>query len=118
MKKQFSAPEAIAVPEPKGRQVSIFTQLGHCLLLAVLASASDWFVSHYVLQTVQVVGPSMVPTMHPADHYFLNRLAYHMQPPRPGDIVVVRDPTDGAYVVKRIIATPGDSLYFHEGRVY
>ena len=120
MNKKFSGSEAFAAAAaaPSSRPVSIFTQLGHCLLLALLASASYWFVSHYVLQTVQVVGPSMIPTMHHADHYFLNRLAYHMQAPRPGDIVVVRDPTDGAYVVKRIIGTPGDSIYFHDGRVY
>lgn len=88
------------------------------ILIAVLAMLSYLLVSHYVLQTVQVVGPSMTPTLHDADHYFLNRWIYHWHSPRRSDIVVVKDPSDGAFVVKRIIAMPGESIYFKNGRVF
>ena len=88
------------------------------ILVAVLALCSYLLISHYVLQTVQVVGPSMTPTLHDADHYFLNRWVYHWHAPRRSDIVVIKDPSDGAFVVKRIIAMPGESVYFKNGRVY
>lgn len=86
--------------------------------MIVLAFASYLLISHFVLQSVQVVGVSMAPTLHDSDHYFLNRWAYHLHPPKHRDIVVIKDPTDGVYVVKRIIATPGESILFKDGYVY
>jgi len=88
------------------------------LLMIVLAMASYLFMSHFILQTVQVVGVSMTPTLQDADHYFLNRWIYHWRTPQHNDIVVIKDPTDGVYVVKRIIATPGESVFFKDGRVF
>jgi signal peptidase I len=123
MSMQFSDPESFAVGEPMLRRlegsrveaVSFFQVVWQALVFTGLAIFSYWVISHFVLQTVQVVGPSMVPTLHNSDHYFLNRWLYHLHEPQRRDIVVLKDPTDGTCVVKRIIATPGESLYFHEG---
>jgi signal peptidase I len=84
----------------------------------VLAVASYFVVSHFLLQSVKVVGRSMAPTLHDADHYLLNRWVYLFRAPRHRDVVVLRDPSDNGFSVKRIIATPGDSLYFKNGSVY
>jgi signal peptidase I len=86
--------------------------------LVVLGFASYLFISNYVLQSVQVVGASMFPTLRDTDHYFLNRMVYHLHPPKRNDIVVIKDPTDGVFVVKRIIAMPGESILFKNGHVY
>ncbi|HWD94379.1 MAG TPA: signal peptidase I [Verrucomicrobiae bacterium] len=99
--------------------MSSFIQQGaQCLLIAVLALGCYFFISHYVLQSVQVAGSSMWPTLHDSDRYFLNRWAYEMRPPRRGEIVVLKDPTDGAYCVKRVVALPGESVYFKKGRLF
>ena len=103
---------------PKVPVLSRFQQICQFLLLGVLATASYFIVSRCVLQSVRVVGASMVPTLHDADQYFLNRWAYYLHPPRHSDIVVVRDPTDGTYVVKRIIATPGEAVCIKNGEVF
>jgi signal peptidase I len=126
MSMQFSDPESFAMGEPVLRRldgsrveaVSYFQVIWQALVFAGLAITSYWVISHFVLQTVQVVGPSMVPTLHNSDHYFLNRWLYHLHAPQRSDIVVIKDPTDGTCVVKRIIATPGESVYFKHGRVY
>jgi signal peptidase I len=60
----------------------------------------------------------MVPTLHDADRYFLNRLVYCLHPPQRGDVVVLKDPSDGDYAVKRVVARSGDSVYLKSGRVY
>ena len=86
--------------------------------VTLLAFVSYLLISHFVLQSVQVVGASMVPTLHDSDHYFLKRWGYHLHPPKRSDIVVIKDPTDGVYVVKRIIAMPGESVLFKNGYVY
>ena len=111
-KKVFVQQKRVAVGEWMLRSI---LQL---ILIAVLALLSYLLVSHYVLQTVQVVGPSMTPTLRDADHYFLNRWIYHWHAPRRSDIVVIKDPSDGVFVVKRIVAMPGESVHFKNGHVY
>ncbi len=126
MNSEFPNPGAIGVSGPLFGRINTSTahtpsflyQIYQCLLLAGMAVASYWLISHFVLQSVEVLGPSMTPTLHNADHYFLNRWLYYVHSPKHSDIVVVKDPTDGTYAVKRIIATPGESVYFKKGRVY
>jgi signal peptidase I len=125
MSMQYSDPESFALGEQllhrpnrsRRGSVSYFQVIWQAAAFTALAILSYWMISHFVLQTVQVVGPSMSPTLHNSDHYFLNRWLYHVHPPKRSDIVVVKDPTDGTFVVKRIIATPGDSVLFSHGRV-
>jgi signal peptidase I len=93
-------------------------QLGQCVLVAVLATLSYFFISRYILQSVQVAGTSMSPTLHDSDQYFLNRWVYDFRAPRRGEIVVLRDPTDGAYCVKRVIALPGEAVALKNGHLY
>jgi signal peptidase I len=75
-------------------------------------------ITHFVFQSVQVDGQSMVPTLKNADSYWLNRLAYVKGEPRRSDIVALKDPQDNVLVVKRIIALPGQSVYLNHGKVY
>jgi signal peptidase I len=115
------APSLIRAVRKSGKPpvaASVLQQLFQCLIVGILAIGSYFFISHYILQTVQVVGVSMFPTLHDADRYFLNRLTYDFRAPQRGEIVVVRDPTDGEYCVKRIVGLPGESLVFKNGRMF
>jgi signal peptidase I len=104
--------------EAKTESPSLPGQIFQLLALAGLAVVSYLFITHFVFQSVQVVGVSMSPTLHDSDHYFLNRWAYHSRDPQQSDVVVIKDPTDGDFVVKRIIAGPGESVYFKNGQIY
>jgi signal peptidase I len=97
---------------------SFIQQIYQCLAIGALAVASYFLISHYVLQSVQVAGASMWPALHNSDRCFLNRLIYHFREPRRGEIVVVKDPTDGSYCVKRIVGLPGELLYFKNGDLF
>src|SRR5215831_11185220 len=97
---------------------SLAQQLCQCVIVAALALASYFGISHYILESVQVVGVSMVPTLHDSEHYILNRWIYHFRDPQRNDVVVLRDPGDHGYAVKRIIAAGGYSIYLRDGRVY
>ncbi len=103
-----------------GRAVprSILQQSYHFLALGILAVASYFLVSHFLLQSVKVVGRSMVPTLYDSQHYLLNRWVYYLHAPHHSDVVVLRDPSDNGFSVKRIVATPGDSIYMKGGCVY
>ena len=97
---------------------TILRQTLQCLVMVILATASYFVISRFLLQSVKVVGRSMVPTLCDSQHYLLNRWIYHVHPPRHSDIVVLRDPGDDGFSVKRIVATPGDSIYLKDGDVY
>lgn len=97
---------------------SLRTQVVQCGIVAAVALASYLLISHFVLQSVQVVGVSMAPTLKNTGYYFLNRCVYLMREPKPNDIVVIRDPLDQSYSVKRIVAAEGDSVYLKGGHVY
>jgi len=111
-------PVLFAIRDPIPRTPSFTKQLFHCSLVAVIAYLTYLFVTHFVLQSVQVVGVSMSPTLEPAGYYFLNRCVYLVRDPHPNDIVVIRDPSDNRYSVKRVVAGAGDSVYLKSGRVY
>lgn len=100
------------------RASSFFKSLMQCALVGALAYGSYFLVTHFVLQSVQVVGNSMAPTLADTGQYLLNRWVYLLREPKPADIVVLRDPADDSYAVKRIIAGGGDSIYLKAGRVY
>ena len=100
------------------RPLSFSQQLYQCFSVAALAMASYFVISHYVLQTVQVVGASMVPTLRDSQKYLLNRWVYHFRSPKRSDVVVLRDPIDNGFAVKRIIGTSGDWIYLKNGQVF
>jgi len=60
----------------------------------------------------------MSPTLHDSERYVLNRLIYHFRNPEPQDIVVLKDPADNTYAVKRIVAKEGDTVVVKEGHLY
>jgi signal peptidase I len=93
-------------------------QILACVVLAALVYGSFQVVTRYVLQSVQVVGASMAPTLHDSERYVLNRWVYHVREPQPRDIVVLRDPVDGCYAVKRIVAQAGDTVHLKGGQVF
>lgn len=57
----------------------------------------------------RVEGDSMLPAFRPGDRLLVNRLAYVVGKPRPGDVAVLRDPeVPGRLLLKRIGAVEGD----------
>jgi signal peptidase I len=95
------------------------SQFVHGLVwFSVLGTASYVIAAHYVAECIQVSGTSMVPTINDSDYYFLEHLTYLWRAPQRGDIVVIRDPTDGSHAIKRIIATQGETLLIKDGHTY
>jgi signal peptidase I len=110
-----------SVPRPRAAKAKarrILQQGQQWLTIAVLATASYFIISRFLVQSVKVVGRSMVPTLCDSQRYLLNRWIYCVHAPQRSDIVVLRDPSDNGFSVKRIIAAPGDSIYLSNGNVY
>jgi signal peptidase I len=95
----------------------LLRQLGILALIAILSMGCYLSISRCFVQTIEVVGESMIPTLQPGNHYILNRWAFHSAGPARGDVVVIRDPADHGYSVKRVIALGGESVHFVGGKV-
>ncbi|MCB9934755.1 MAG: signal peptidase I [Planctomycetes bacterium] len=122
---------------PLGVAWSVVVEVAKILMLVLLLRA-------YVVQVSQVQGPSMEGTlyggdekkavaadrlivervtplvMNNAEKWWVSWLPGFLTPElERGDIIVVRSPEDpGSELVKRLIALPGDTLKFEDGRLY
>jgi len=65
---------------------------------------------------VVVVGWSMHPTLAPGERVLFDTLAYRLQRPQRGDVVLARHPAPPpAKLVKRVAAVPGDRVTLGDG---
>ena len=94
------------------RQPAVFGTL-------VLFSFISYFLfSHFILLSVEVVGSSMTPTLKDGDKFILNRCALVYRAPHPGELVVLKDPGQNDFAVKRVVAGPSDLILLKDGVVY
>lgn len=90
-----------------GRRVNwkaIFTQLFLLVLIVLL------MVRVYFYRPVVVTQRSMEPNLFEEDRLLVNIRALEHRLPERGAIVVLEHPTQGHWVVKRVIGLPGDRL--------
>ena len=122
----MSSPEPIAGGElllvsplksSRGR-AAFLRRISQWLAIGASAVGSYYGISHFILQSVTVVGLSMAPTLFDSQHYLLNRWIYHVRAPHRSEIVVLRDPTDNTFAVKRVVGVSGDTIYLKDGDVY
>lgn len=100
------------------RAPSFPRQLAQCALIVALGFASYLLVTQYLLQSVRVVGVSMLPTLHDSQRYLMNRWIFYVRDPHAAEVVVLRDPMDQGLSVKRVIAVAGDTVRLERGTVY
>ncbi len=70
-----------------------------------------------VLVPVRVSGTSMEPTIRDGKITVINRIAYLGSAPKRGDVVAVRWAGNRAWLLKRIIALPGESFQIERNSV-
>jgi signal peptidase I len=93
-------------------------RFGQLALMTLLSFCSYYLVSHFLVQSVKVVGLSMTPTLSDAQMCLLNRWVLHFRAPHSSEVVVLLDPTDSTLSVKRIIGVPGDSVLVKNGELF
>ena len=90
------------------------------LLQTILLAASIFLVIYiFLFRPFQVSGESMYPTFENKEYILTNLIGLKLSDPQRGDVVVFKSPTDEEKdFIKRVIGTPGDSVYLSEGFVY
>jgi signal peptidase I len=127
-------PEAAAAPEPglspfetagsappstprrSWRQIGADFASGMQTLISTAVYAT--LIVTFGFQVARVDGRSMSPTLEDHDRLIVNKLAYEIGEPMPGDIVMLYYPKDPEKMfVKRVIAKEGDTVRIVDGRV-
>jgi len=85
----------------------------------IVALFLAFFIRTFVAESFLVLGSSMEPNLHNRERLFINKLAYRLQPPARGEIIIFRYPKDpGRDFVKRVIAVAGETVEIRDGTVY
>ncbi|MEA5571040.1 signal peptidase I [Calothrix sp. UHCC 0171] len=97
------------------------------ITLVAIALFLAFLIRTFIAEPRYIPSPSMVPTLYEGDRLVVEKISYHFNQPHFGDIVVFTPPLelqrqrkidkDQAFI-KRIIATPGETISIQEGRVY
>jgi len=73
----------------------------------------------FVISSCVVDGDSMFPTLKVGSIHLVNRFVYFLKQPQRGEIVVLsKKNIDTFYLIKRIVALPGDRFEIKYGKVY
>lgn len=83
--------------------------------LALLAGIA--YLRLEVIQPYYVPSASMEPTLLVNDRVMGERVSDHVTDPRPGDIVTFTEPGTSTVLVKRVIATGGQTVDLKDGHV-
>ena len=89
------------------------------VLVPILIFASLFAYLLVGFKTYYTPSGAMKPTLQVRDVFLADRLAYWNSDPHDGDIVIFDPPLPASNVfIKRVIATPGETLRIHNGRLY
>ena len=77
-------------------------------------------LNKFVIQKVEVDGPSMNMTLKTGQQLMVQKVSYHFTNPKRGDIVVFKPPgyEDDTLYIKRVIGVPGDRVQIIDGYIY
>jgi len=90
----------------------IFETVVPAIMIALL-------INLFMAQATRVYGQSMEPSLHTDQRLIVEKLSYHLHPPRRGDVVVLKLRHDNSeLLIKRVIGLPGEGIEIKEGRVF
>lgn len=77
-------------------------------------------INYFFGMSTNVVGVSMEPSLYNGQKVLVNRLAYSLFDPKPGDVVVFlpNGNENSHYYIKRVVAVPGDRVLISSGILY
>ena len=94
---------------------SLLAEVAEIVILAV----GFFLVINFVIQTVHVLGVSMVPTLQDGDYLIATKNHFPFPNPERGDIVILKAPSDNSRdFITRVIGMPGERILIRDSHVY
>jgi signal peptidase I len=95
------------LPRPRLRRPGFWRELLNSVFFVVAAL----ILSEMSFPRSSIDGPSMQPTLWAGNHLLINRVAYLLADPQPGEIAVFDAPdAKEELLIKRVIGVPGDTI--------
>ncbi len=97
-----------------------FVHIVYEFVEAFVISASVFVVVYlFLMQPHQVKGSSMFPTFKDKEYLLTDKVTYKTRQPMDGDVIVFKAPINEDFdFIKRIIATPGQTVMVKDGKVF
>ncbi len=124
----IDAPAPPATPQQAARirmdrRSALLSSIGEELFAwaKTLTAAAGYatLIGTFGFQVARVEGQSMAPTLEDQDRLIVNKLAYLLDAPHVGDVVMLIYPKDpDKSFVKRVVAEPLDTVRIADGQVY
>jgi len=96
---------------------SIFREFLGYLIVAAIAAVFAVLLRIFIIEPYVVPTPSMAPTLVVGDRVIVNKIAFKFSGMQRGDLIAFNSPFEEKYLVKRIIALPGDKISFTQSGV-
>jgi signal peptidase I len=78
-----------------------------------------FMIRFFLIQPFYVSGPSMEPNFHNNEYIIVDQVTYRFRTPHRGDVIVFKWPQNIAVsFIKRVIATPGETVEVRDGQVF
>jgi signal peptidase I len=92
------------------------------IILEIVETLLLTFFIFWIVNTAtgrfRIEGHSMMPTLKEGEYIIINKLAYYLDEPQRGDVIVLRFPNDRERdFIKRVIGVPGDHIEISGGEV-
>ncbi len=98
------------------KQRSAWREIVETVALALVLA---FLIRTFVLESFQVNGTSMLPTLHNNDRVLVNKFIYDFTSPKTGQIIVFKSPVMPTQDwIKRVIGVPGDTIAVRHNVVY
>ncbi|HHU69756.1 MAG TPA: signal peptidase I [Thermoanaerobacterales bacterium] len=95
------------------------TEMKEWIQAIIIAIILALLIRNFVVEIFQVEGESMFSTLHDGDRLAVNKFIYRIRPPKKGEIIVFRYPSNPKLdYIKRVIAVGGDIVEIRDGKVF
>lgn len=98
---------------------SLAKRITSMLVFVACIAAVSWGLRSFVIEPFEIPSASMEQTIQIGDRVFAEKLSNYFGNPQPGEIVTFESPeVAGRVLIKRLIATPGQTVDIKEGKLY
>lgn len=112
----------LSKPEPRSAFLPSFhSSFGGFIVelakIVIIALAIIVPIRTFILQPFYVKGASMEPNFRDNEYLIIDELSYRLHLPQRGDVVVLRNPALGEFLIKRLIGLPDERVMINDGAV-